>query len=170
MYEETSDNALFTCTSLLAGCGIGTVFGAAILLAFSVQTYAPTLDTWPLASSASEPVYVNKYAPGGIASLAIGILACPTLLLGITVARRLKDSDLLRSDYLGVGIVIMGFLCGLAVGIGAFFAFGWETRGFSELGLFMFILVPFALIITVLLLLCYRHHKDNEDGFALGKF
>jgi hypothetical protein len=180
--EESEDNVVFTCTSLSAGCGIGVIFGIAILLAFSVTTYAPTLVTDPtwvtptptnLTENTSwepEPVYENKYAGGGIAVLAIGILACPTILLAITVLRRLKDSDLLRSDALGIGIVVLGFLCGVAVGIGSFFAFGWETRGYTELGVFLFILVPFAAIVTVLLLLCYRHHKENDGGFGFGRF
>jgi hypothetical protein len=127
-----------------------------------------SLDGSAFGSSDLAPVYTNKYSPFGIAALAIGLLACPTLLLAITVLRRIRDNDLMRSDYLGVGVVFAGFLCGLAVGIGSFFAFGFEARGYRDFGIFLFIIVPFAIAVVVLLLICYRHHKDNEDSF--GKF
>lgn len=180
--DERADNTLFTCTSLSAGCGIGVIFGIAILLAFSVTTYDPTLVTslswqgtteltWNSTNS-TEPheVYTNRYAPYGIVALTVGVLACPTILLGITVARRLKDNDLLHSDYLGIGIVALGFLCGVAVGVGSFFAFGWDVRGSSDFGLFLFIVVPFMIVVTVLLLLCYRHHKDDSYSLYGGLF
>jgi hypothetical protein len=162
--EENSDNLVFTCSSLSAGCGIGSVFGTAILLAFSVNTYSPNEESFYTTGSSGSPelVYANRYGPAGVALLTVGMLLCPLLLLAITVLRRIKDTDLLSSDALGLGIVLLGCISGLFVGLGAPFAFSLPTQGHTNIGLFLFIVVPFAAVTVVLLLMCYRHHKESS--------
>jgi hypothetical protein len=180
MEEEQSDNFIFTISALAAGCGIGFLLALGIAFSFHLDTYEPTLvvpPTWitptPMTmwdSSSIEDIFTNKYAVYGIAVLAIGLMLCPTILLAIIVWRRVRGADLCSQDVLGIGVVVLGIICGLATGLGSFYAGSWSTRGNTGAGLFLLILVPFSIVIIVLLLVCYRHHKEGFGSLYGGIF